>query len=68
MPAYPKLIKQGVFWVSVPKWGKLIKLAQKEENSGSFGGKVQKKIEKKNPNLINMRYLIITQGGFFSQK
>ena len=47
MPAYPKLIKQGVFWVSVSKWGKLIKLAQKEENSGSFGGKVQTKIEKK---------------------
>ena len=40
MPVHQKLIKQGVF-------GKLIKLAQKEENSGSFGGKVQKKIEKK---------------------
>ena len=39
------------------KWEKLIKLAQKEENLGSFGGKVQKKIEKKNPNLINTRYL-----------
>ena len=47
MPVYPKLIKQGVFWVSVSKWGKLIKLAQKEENSGSFGGKVQKKLRKK---------------------
>ena len=29
------------------KWGKLIKLAQKEENLGSFGGKVQKKMRKK---------------------
>ena len=47
MPAYPKLNKRGVFWVSVSKWGKLIKLAQKEENSGSFGGKVQKKFRKK---------------------
>ena len=47
MPVYPKLIKQGVFWVSVSKWGKLIKLAQKEENSGSFGGKVQTKLRKK---------------------
>ena len=40
MPVYPKLIKQGVF-------GKLIKLAQKEENLGSFGGKIQKKLRKK---------------------
>ena len=28
-------------------FGKLIKLAQKEENLGSFGGKVQKNWEKK---------------------
>ena len=48
-------------------FGKLIKLAQKEENLGSIGGKVQKEIEKKNPNLINTRYLIIAQGGFFSK-
>ena len=34
-------------WVSVSKWGKQIKLAQKEENWGSFGGKVQKKLRKK---------------------
>ena len=48
--------------------GKIDKIGTKRRKFRKFWWKCPKKIEKKNPNLINTQYLIIEQGGFFPQK
>ena len=63
-----KINQTGCFLGFCVQMGKIDKIGTKRRKFGKFWWKSPKKIEKKNPNLINTRYLIIAQGGFFSQK
>ena len=62
-----KINQTGCFLGFCAQMRKIDKIGTKRRKVGKFWWKSPKKMRKKNTNLINTRYLIIAQGGFFSK-